>query len=67
MNCWGLLENVSRHYDTFTNSFTAKRYNTVLFVAKMQPKNEKFALPADAAVYPALAEAKILVSLGKYF
>ena len=28
-------------------------------------KNEKFALPADPAVYPALAEAKVLVSLGK--
>ena len=28
-------------------------------------KNEKIASPADHAVYPALAEAKILVTLGK--
>ena len=35
------------------------------FLSRKCQKNEKFALPADPAVYTALAEAKILVSLGK--
>ena len=35
------------------------------FLSRKCQKNEKFALPADPAVYTALTEAKILVSLVK--